>query len=87
MTENEKAPQKPVPKAGMGFFVMGDRSQWFSDTFFKWPGLIGKGNKVKAFNLVPSFTEIRIQGKKILCLGHIYLKFNELAGSNPETRS
>jgi hypothetical protein len=23
MTENEKALQKPVPKAGMGFFVMG----------------------------------------------------------------
>jgi len=26
MTENEKALQKPVPKAGMGFFVIGDRS-------------------------------------------------------------
>lgn len=25
-----EALQKPVPKAGMGFFVMGDRSQWFS---------------------------------------------------------
>jgi len=35
MTENEKALQKPVPKVGMGFFVIGDRSQWFLGNFFK----------------------------------------------------
>jgi hypothetical protein len=34
----EKVLQKPVPKSGMGFFVMGDRSQWFLGYFFKVAG-------------------------------------------------
>jgi hypothetical protein len=53
MTENEKALQKPVPKPGMGFFIMGTKASGFSDTFLKWPGLIGEKNRVKAFTCVP----------------------------------
>jgi hypothetical protein len=30
-----KALQKPVPKAGMGFFVIGARSQWYLGYFLK----------------------------------------------------
>jgi hypothetical protein len=40
----------------MGFFVMGAEASSFSDTVFKWPGLIGEGDKVKVFNYVPSVT-------------------------------
>jgi hypothetical protein len=36
MAENEKALQKPVPKAGMGFFVIGGGSQWLFGYFLKW---------------------------------------------------
>ena len=34
----EEALQKPVPKAGMGFFVKEGRSQWFFGCFFKVAG-------------------------------------------------
>jgi hypothetical protein len=50
----EKALKKPVPKAGMGFFVIGRQSKILLNPF-KGTVLIGEGKKVKVFNYVPFY--------------------------------
>jgi hypothetical protein len=43
-------------KLEWAFLLWGAEASSLSDTFLKWPGLVGEGNKVKAFNYIPFFT-------------------------------
>jgi len=58
-----RAEEKPFKslfqKLEWAFLLWGTEARSLSDTFFKWPGLVGKGNKVKAFNYVPFFNRLR----------------------------
>jgi hypothetical protein len=56
-----RAEEKPFKslfqKLEWAFLLWGTEASSLSDTFFKRPGLVGGGNKVKAFNYVPPFGE------------------------------
>jgi hypothetical protein len=52
---DEKPFKSLFQKLEWASLLWGTEASSFSDTFLKWPGLMGSGNKVEAFNYAPFF--------------------------------